>query len=109
MKTLPAADLVARFANTAVCWGQYRTVLGALHNDARLSEANPLFASIRHPSAETYLTPGFPGSVMSDERRPPSAAPALGAHTDEILGDVLNLSAAEIGSLHDAGLVAGAP
>jgi 2-methylfumaryl-CoA isomerase len=100
-------ELAARFANTAVCWGEYQTVREALRNDARLSEANPLFASVPHASGETYLTPGFAGSVMGEARRLPRAAPRLGAHTDEVLGDVLNLNAGEIGKLHDAGLVAG--
>jgi 2-methylfumaryl-CoA isomerase len=103
---LTMADIAQRFASTAVCWGEYQTVLGALQNDARLSEANPLFASVQHPSGDTYLTPGFPGSVMSHARRTPPTAPTLGAHTDEVLADVLKLSAAEIGRLHDAGLVA---
>ena len=40
-------------------------------------------------------------------RRMPPTAPSLGMHTDEVLADVLRLSAAEIGRLHDAGLVAG--
>ena len=102
-------DLVQRFANTAVCWGEYQTVLGALRNDARLSAANPLFASVQHPSGVTYLTPGFPGTVISQGRRPPPTAPTLGMHTDEVLADVLKLTAAEIGKLHDAGLVAGTP
>jgi 2-methylfumaryl-CoA isomerase len=106
---LTMTDLVRRFANTAVCWGEYQTVLGALQNDARLSEANPLFASVPHPSGATYLTPGFPGSLMAQHRRPPPTAPSLGAHTDEVLADVLRLTAAEIGKLHDAGLVAGTP
>jgi 2-methylfumaryl-CoA isomerase len=104
---LTMAGLAQRFAGTAVCWGEYQTVLGAFRNDARLSAANPLFAPVEHPSGDTYLTPGFPGSVMSQARRSPPTAPSLGAHTDEVLGDVLRLSAAEIGKLHDAGLVAG--
>ena len=106
--TMTMAEITSRFADTAMCWGQYRTVRGALQDDPRLSGANPLFAAVSHPSGETYLTPGFPGSVMSAARRTPVAAPMLGAHTDEILGDVLGLSAAEIGALHDAGLVASA-
>jgi len=104
---LPLAAWVQRFAGTAVCWGEYRTVLGALRNDPRLSEANPLFASVAHPSGETYLTPGFAGTLMSEARRSPPTAPALGMHTDEVLADVLGLSASEIGRLRDAGLVAG--
>jgi 2-methylfumaryl-CoA isomerase len=88
-----------------VCWGEYRTVLEALRNDPRLSEANPLFATVKHASGDAYLTPGFPGTMMSEPRRTPPAAPSLGAHTDEVLADVLRLSMAEIGRLHDAGLV----
>ena len=34
-------------------------------------------------------------------------APHLGQHTDEVLAQVLSLSASQIGELHDAGLVAG--
>ena len=33
-------------------------------------------------------------------------APRLGQHTDEILADALGLTGAEIGALHDAGVVA---
>lgn len=108
IRTQTVAALAARFEGTAVCWGEYRTVLEALQNDPRLSDANPLFAGVHHASGETYLTPGFPGTAMSEQRRPPPVAASLGAHTDEVLADVLNLSAAEIGKLHDAGLIAGA-
>jgi 2-methylfumaryl-CoA isomerase len=107
IETMTVAELGRRFSGTAVCWGQYQTVLGALRDDPRLSRANPLFADVRHPSGETYLTPGFPGSVMTQPRRTAAAAPALGADTDEILADVLGLSGAEIAALHDAKLVAG--
>lgn len=100
--------LAARFEGTAVCWGEYQTVRGALAHDARLSEANPLFATVRHPSGEAYLTPGFPGTLMGQARRDPLPAPALGADTDAVLADVLGLSSGEIGRLRDAGLVAGA-
>jgi 2-methylfumaryl-CoA isomerase len=36
------------------------------------------------------------------------AAPKLGAHTDQVLAEVLGMSAREIADLHDAGVVAGA-
>jgi 2-methylfumaryl-CoA isomerase len=34
-------------------------------------------------------------------------APVLGQHTDQILLDILGLSEAEVGRLHDDGVVAG--
>ena len=34
--------------------------------DPRLSTANPMFASVRHPSGASYLTPGFPGVIAID-------------------------------------------
>jgi 2-methylfumaryl-CoA isomerase len=108
MKTLTMPMLAALFSGTPVCWGEYQTVLEALRNDPRLSTENSLFASVAHASGASYLTPGFPGSVMSERRLPPPAAPSLGTHTDEILAEVLKLSSGEIGRLHDAGMVAGA-
>jgi len=38
---------------------------------------------------------------------PPRPAPVLGEHTDEVLAEILGLSALEIGKLHDSGIVAG--
>ena len=34
-------------------------------------------------------------------------APQLGEHTEQVLAEVLGLSGAEVGRLHDAGTVAG--
>ena len=41
------------------------------------------------------------------DRLPVRRAPLLGEHTEEILADVVGLSPAEIGKLHDEGVVAG--
>jgi crotonobetainyl-CoA:carnitine CoA-transferase CaiB-like acyl-CoA transferase len=51
------------------------------------------------------------GAVPSGEqtaRVPAAPAPMLGQHTEEVLLDVLGLSAAEFGRLHDDGIVGGA-
>jgi 2-methylfumaryl-CoA isomerase len=42
--------------------------------------------------------------MLPEEPRP---APELGAHTDEVLAELLGLSGTEIGRLHDRGLVDG--
>jgi 2-methylfumaryl-CoA isomerase len=67
-----------------------------------------VFASVDQPGIGPLLTPASPLRFPVAPPVPPATAPLLGSHTDEILGDVLGLSAAEIGRLHDEGLVAGA-
>ena len=74
--------------------------------DARVSTDNPLFREIDQPGLGRYLAPGTPNNFTAVERAVPRA-PVLGEHTDEILSDELGLSDAEIGKLHDAGVVAG--
>ncbi len=90
-----------------VCWGPYNTFREMVETDPRCSADNPMWQYVEQPGIGTYLTPGSPvvSSVLG--RLPPSPAPLLGQHTDEILADVLGLDAAEIGRLHDDGVVAG--
>ena len=95
------------FAETGVSWGPYQTFRQLLEDDARGSTANGLFARVAHPHSGTYLTPASPLDFSSIERVPALPAPALGQHTDEILADLLRLSSAEIGRLHDGAIVAG--
>lgn len=54
-----------------------------------------------------YLASGSPLAFGGMPRYVPGAAPRLGEHTDEILLDVLGMSEAEVGALHDRGIVAG--
>ena len=51
--------------------------------------------------------PGQPLSFGVTEREVIRPAPLLGQHTDEILSELLGLGDAEIGALHDKGVVAG--
>lgn len=95
------------FDHHGVCWGEYRTVGEALQRDLRLSEANPMFERISHPSGETYLAAGYPGIFSGLGRQAVRPAPRLGFHTDQILAEELGLGGAEIGRLHDAHIVAG--
>jgi 2-methylfumaryl-CoA isomerase len=100
-------DLTESFDRHGVGWGLYQTVGEAMQNDPRLSVANPMFEMQTHPSGASYLTPGFPGDIRSEPRLPVPSGPRLGEHTDEVLAEVMGLSAAKIGELHDAGIVAG--
>ena len=101
------AEIAPRFNSLDVCWGTYRTLKAALAGDPRFSPQNPVFAEVQHPSGHRYPTPGSAASFMASSRGTPTRAPRLGEHTSEILSEVLGLSDAEIGRLHDARLVAG--
>lgn len=88
-----------------VCWGPYQTFTQLLDDDWRASPDNPVFEEVSHPGIGSLLTPASP-LRFADVNESPGRAPRLGTHTDEVLLDVLGLSASEIGRLHDAGLVA---
>jgi 2-methylfumaryl-CoA isomerase len=100
-------DVAAAFEANDVCWGPYQTLHQALTSDPNFSTANPIFGEADHASGHRYLTPGAAASFMGRDRQKPPGAPKLGEHTDEVLAGVLGLSGAEIGRLHDSGLVAG--
>lgn len=102
-----AAELAPAFDAQAVCWSPYRTLSEALAEDPQLSSANPLLAEIEHPSGERYLAPGSAGFSPQEPRLPPSPAPRLGAHTSEVLSNVLGMSDLEIARLREAGVVGG--
>jgi 2-methylfumaryl-CoA isomerase len=92
-----------------VCWGPYQTFAELVTTDPRCSPSNPMFAAVDQPGIGTYLMPGSPLDFSAADRVRPAAAPQLGQHTDEILAEILGLSASEIGRLHDEGVVAGIP
>ena len=68
-----------------------------------------LFAEIEQPGIGRYLMPGLPLDFSAAPRQPTRPAPRLGEHTDAVLSEVLGLSTAEIGRLHDAGIATGPP
>jgi 2-methylfumaryl-CoA isomerase len=99
-------ELTAAFEARAVCWSQYQTLKTAVNCDPHFSSRNPILATIDHPSGCRYLAPGAAATISSEERMVPRAAPSLGRDTDEVLADVLRLSAREIARLHHEGLAA---
>jgi 2-methylfumaryl-CoA isomerase len=94
------------FETHRVAWGPYRTVREALAEDTDLSTANPMFNEIDQSGIGRCLAPASPLDFSRVPRLPAMPAPRLGQHTDEILLGVLGLSSAEVGALHDAGVVA---
>jgi 2-methylfumaryl-CoA isomerase len=100
-------EIRTAFDEHGVCWGPYQTFTQLLDDDWRVSEKNPVFADVDQPGVGVLRTPASPLRFPADPPVAPLAAPLLGMHTDEVLADVLGMSSAEIGRLHDARLVAG--
>jgi 2-methylfumaryl-CoA isomerase len=100
-------DIQSVFDKHGVCWGRYQTVSQLVQADPACTQANPMFSALEQPGVGRYLMPGIPLDFSAVARAPAAPAPMLGQHTEEILLDVLGLSAAEFGRLHDKGTVAG--
>jgi 2-methylfumaryl-CoA isomerase len=66
-----------------------------------------MFEEVEQPGIGAYLMPGSPVEFEACPRVPAARAPAVGEHTDEILCGLLGMSEAEVGRLHDGGVVAG--
>jgi 2-methylfumaryl-CoA isomerase len=101
------AEVSARLDEAGVCWGKYQSVAELVRTDPDCSTDNPLFDRVEQPGIGTYLMPGNPLGFAALERGPVQPAPLLGQHTDEILAGSLGLSSAQIGDMHDRGIVAG--
>ena len=99
-------DFASNFDKTGLTWSVFRSVREALDFDPDLTEDNPLFKKILQPDAGEFLVPKHPANFSKVENSDPTAAPILGEHTEEILGDVLNLSDIEVSNLFDNGVVA---
>ena len=99
-------DFAGNFDKIGLTWSVFRSVREALDFDPDLTEDNPLFKKILQPDAGEFLVPKHPANFSKVENSDPTAAPILGEHTEEILGDVLNLSDIEVSNLFDNGVVA---
>ena len=99
-------DFADDFDKTGLTWSVFRSVKEALNVDPDLTEDNPLFKKILQPDAGEFLVPRHPANFSKVENSDATPAPTLGEHTEEVLGDVLNLSDREIANLFDDGVVA---
>ena len=99
-------EIRTAFDAQGVCWGPYQSFMQLVEDDPRCSTANPLFAQIDQPGIGSILAAGHPLDPAGLGRLTAMPAPTIGQHTDEILADVLGLSAIEIGRLRDDAVVA---
>ena len=101
-------ELSRSFEAHGVCWGPYRSLKHAVRDDARLVFGNPIFSQVKHPSGTQYPTPGAAATFVREKRNGAARAPRLGEHTDQVLAELIGCSQAQIGRLHEQGLVASA-
>lgn len=101
------AEATAILDGSGVLWGPYQDFGQLVHEDRRCSPENPIFGTIDQPGAGPVLAAGSPLGFSGGERLPPAPAPVMGQDTDAVLAEVLGLSSAQIGKLHDAGTIAG--
>ena len=99
------AEWAALLDPQGVCWGGYYTLGQALQQEPRLFASRDLFGLIDQVSGYRYPSPGAAAEFLGMPREFVCRAPHLGEHTDAILSEVLSLSSAQIGALHDAGVV----
>ena len=100
------AEIAEIFDRSGLTWAPFRCMTEALNEDPDLGPENPMFKSMMHPGVGRYPVPGSPVTYSGFERADPKLAPALGAHTEEILSDVARLDETEIAQLFDKGIVA---
>jgi 2-methylfumaryl-CoA isomerase len=100
-------EVAEAFDRHGVCWGRYQTFSELVHEDPRVSLKNEIFEMIDTPGVGVHRAAGTPIRIRNLDRCQAAPAPLIGAHTDQILEEVLGLGSREIGKLHDAGIVAG--
>ena len=98
-------EVSVAFDGVGVTWSKFQTIKEAVAEDSDLSVDNPMFDMLHQPGLGTFPVPSSPASFSSFARKPAAKAPVLGAHTEEIQGDVVRMDDAEISALFDDGIV----
>jgi 2-methylfumaryl-CoA isomerase len=97
------AEVSEQLDSARVLWGRYQGMTDVLAAHRR--GAHPVLADVEVPDAGPAVTGRSPlrwdGSYGE-----PGAAPVLGQDTQQVLTEVLGLDQAELGRLHDRGVIA---
>jgi 2-methylfumaryl-CoA isomerase len=92
------------FEQHGVCWGRYQSVEQMIANTL---PGNPMFSTVTQPGVGQLSSPSLALDFSALAREPARPAPLLGQHTEQVMQEILGLSAAAYGQLHDRGIVAG--
>ena len=99
------AEIERALTEAGVLWSRFRTV----HEVAagyRADGAPAIFGETEQPGIGPVLSARSPLRFDGDYGDI-AVAPDLGEHTDQVLADVLGLTPAELGRLHDSGIIDG--
>ena len=94
------------FDGRSVFWGPYQTFHGLVSQDPRCSTDNPMFEIADDATFGTYLMPRSPLLFSEHHRLPVEPSPVPGAHTEEVLSELLGLDSHELARLHDRHVIA---
>jgi 2-methylfumaryl-CoA isomerase len=98
------AQVTSVFEQHGVCWGRYQSVAQMIEHTL---PGNPMFSTVNQPGVGAISSPSLELDFSALAREPARPAPVLGQHTEQVLLDILGLSTAAYGRLHDQGIVAG--
>jgi 2-methylfumaryl-CoA isomerase len=101
------AEVSTAFEGSGILWGPYQDFRQLVTEDPQCSSANPMFGDVQQQGVGQLMVNTLPLDFAATTRRPPTSAPQLGQDTEAVLTEILGLSSAEFGRLHDAGIVAG--
>ena len=74
-----------------------------LHSDPNM-EARGIFRTVRHPQKGDFKMPAWPAR-LSESNVPMTAAPLLGQHSEEVLGQWLDMTPSDVIALRDEGAI----
>lgn len=98
------AQVTRELDEARVLWGPYRGMPEVV-DVHRAADEPTVLTQVDQPGIGSVVTARSPLRIAGNYSEA-GAAPLLGEHTDEVLSDLLGLSQAEIGRLHDHGVVA---
>lgn len=100
------AQVQAALAGTSLLWSTYNTFAELVADD--LIASNPMIQVIDQPGVGRHLAPGIPLALGAGPRAPVVRAPALGEHTEEVLGQ-LGIDGRSVSALIERGVVGPPP
>lgn len=101
------SEVASALTANRVAWGPYRALSETLQEDPDCKPGDGLFTTLSAHGQREYPAPKSPLRFSAEPSLAAMPAPKLGQHTDEILLTLAGVSEAELGSLHDDGVVAG--